>query len=169
MCPSSSVSTALLADSVDMLGDAIIYGFSFYVVSRGSVWQARAGLLKGAQPRQAHVDIVGSAAAQQEQTRDRARGRHGQHWLSIWMNSPSSANVSNQWTYRVVTLLFAFVGTRIVGRVSIRHSLNPFLERVGGHIGYVVVPQGQAATPYHLSAPRKGRANERAWPSGSVR
>ena len=35
-------STALLADSVDMLGDAIVYGFSLYVVGRGSVWQARA-------------------------------------------------------------------------------------------------------------------------------
>jgi len=41
-------STALLADSVDMLGDAIVYGFSLYVVGRGSVWQARAALLKGA-------------------------------------------------------------------------------------------------------------------------
>ena len=40
-------STALLADSVDMLGDAIVYGFSLYVVTRGSVWQARAALLKG--------------------------------------------------------------------------------------------------------------------------
>jgi predicted acetyltransferase len=39
------------------------------------------------------------------------------------------------------TFLFAFVGTRIVGRVSIRHSLNEFLERVGGHIGYAVVPE----------------------------
>jgi predicted acetyltransferase len=39
------------------------------------------------------------------------------------------------------TFLFAFVGPRIVGRVSIRHSLNAFLERVGGHIGYVVVPE----------------------------
>jgi len=39
------------------------------------------------------------------------------------------------------TFLFAFAGTRIVGRVSIRHSLNAFLERVGGHIGYVVVPE----------------------------
>lgn len=36
---------------------------------------------------------------------------------------------------------FAFAGTSIVGRVSIRHSLNPALERVGGHIGYVVVPE----------------------------
>jgi Co/Zn/Cd efflux system component len=40
-------STALLADSVDMLGDAIVYGFSLYVVARGAVWQARAALLKG--------------------------------------------------------------------------------------------------------------------------
>jgi len=40
-----------------------------------------------------------------------------------------------------MTFLFAFVETRIVGRVSIRHSLNDFLSRVGGHIGYVVVPE----------------------------
>lgn len=39
------------------------------------------------------------------------------------------------------TFLFAFVSGRIVGRVSIRHSLNAFLDRVGGHIGYVVVPE----------------------------
>jgi predicted acetyltransferase len=38
------------------------------------------------------------------------------------------------------TFLFAFAGTSIVGRVSIRHSLNRYLERFGGHIGYVVVP-----------------------------
>jgi predicted acetyltransferase len=38
------------------------------------------------------------------------------------------------------TFLFAFDGARIVGRVAIRHELNDFLRRVGGHIGYVVVP-----------------------------
>ena len=37
-------STALFADSVDMLGDAIVYGFSLYVISRGLFWQARAAL-----------------------------------------------------------------------------------------------------------------------------
>jgi cation diffusion facilitator family transporter len=41
-------STALLADSVDMLGDALVYGFSLYVVGRGALWQARGALLKGA-------------------------------------------------------------------------------------------------------------------------
>jgi Co/Zn/Cd efflux system component len=40
-------STALLADSVDMLGDALVYGFSLYVVARGPRWQARAAMLKG--------------------------------------------------------------------------------------------------------------------------
>jgi len=40
-------STALLSDSVDMLGDAIVYGVSLYAAMRGPVWQARAALLKG--------------------------------------------------------------------------------------------------------------------------
>jgi Co/Zn/Cd efflux system component len=40
-------STALFADSVDMLGDAIVYGFSLYVIDRDSIWKARAALLKG--------------------------------------------------------------------------------------------------------------------------
>ena len=40
-------STALIADSVDMLGDAIAYGFSLYVVGRGPQWLARGALLKG--------------------------------------------------------------------------------------------------------------------------
>jgi predicted acetyltransferase len=39
------------------------------------------------------------------------------------------------------TFLFAFDASRIVGRVSIRHQLDDLLRRVGGHIGYVVVPE----------------------------
>lgn len=39
------------------------------------------------------------------------------------------------------TFLFAFKGHRVVGRVSIRHELNDFLCRLGGHIGYAVVPE----------------------------
>lgn len=53
------------------------------------------------------------------------------------------------------TFLFAFVGPSIVGRVSIRHALNEVLERVGGHIGYVVVPAsrrcGYATTMLRLA------------------
>jgi predicted acetyltransferase len=39
------------------------------------------------------------------------------------------------------TFRFAFLGLRIVGRVSIRHRLTAALERCGGHIGCVVVPE----------------------------
>jgi len=39
-------SVALLADSLDMLGDALVYGFSLYVVGRGAVWKARAAASK---------------------------------------------------------------------------------------------------------------------------
>lgn len=40
-------STSLLADAADMLGDALVYGFSLYVLTRNEIWQARAALLKG--------------------------------------------------------------------------------------------------------------------------
>ena len=40
-------STALLADSLDMLGDALVYGFSLYVVGRSVRWRAGGALLKG--------------------------------------------------------------------------------------------------------------------------
>jgi predicted acetyltransferase len=38
------------------------------------------------------------------------------------------------------TFLVADVAGGIVGRTSIRHGLNDFLEREGGHIGYGVLP-----------------------------
>jgi predicted acetyltransferase len=53
------------------------------------------------------------------------------------------------------TFLFAFKGPRIVGRVAIRHRLTDVLLRVGGHIGFVVVPefrrQGHASTILRLA------------------
>jgi predicted acetyltransferase len=64
------------------------------------------------------------------------------------INLPSPRHVPS-------TFVFAFVGARIVGRASIRHSLNEFLECEGGHIGYVVVPefrrQGYATAILRLS------------------
>ena len=41
-------SSALLADSLDNLGDALTYAFSLYAVSRGTVVKARVALFKGA-------------------------------------------------------------------------------------------------------------------------
>jgi cation diffusion facilitator family transporter len=40
-------STALLADALDMLGDALVYGFSLFVLRRSARWQAGAALAKG--------------------------------------------------------------------------------------------------------------------------
>jgi Co/Zn/Cd efflux system component len=40
-------SVSLLADSLDMLGDALVYGFSLYVVARGARMKAQAAFLKG--------------------------------------------------------------------------------------------------------------------------
>jgi cation diffusion facilitator family transporter len=43
-----SGSSALLADSLDMLGDSFVYAFSLFVIHRSLAWHARAALLKGA-------------------------------------------------------------------------------------------------------------------------
>ncbi len=40
-------SASLMADSLDSLGDALVYAFSLYVLSRGERWKAGAALLKG--------------------------------------------------------------------------------------------------------------------------
>ncbi|MBT3983557.1 MAG: GNAT family N-acetyltransferase [Bacteriovoracaceae bacterium] len=39
------------------------------------------------------------------------------------------------------TNLYGFLGKKIVGRVSIRHTLNSFLKNYGGHIGYGILPE----------------------------
>ncbi len=40
-------SVSLVADSLDMLGDALVYGFSLYVVTRGARMKAVSALFKG--------------------------------------------------------------------------------------------------------------------------
>jgi len=40
-------SVSLIADSLDMLGDALVYAFSIYVVAGGARMKAKAALLKG--------------------------------------------------------------------------------------------------------------------------
>jgi predicted acetyltransferase len=39
------------------------------------------------------------------------------------------------------SMLYGFVGGEIIGRVSVRHVLNDYLRRRGGHIGYAVAPR----------------------------
>ena len=38
------------------------------------------------------------------------------------------------------TFLVGVIDGQIVGRLSLRHRLNDFLARIGGHIGYGVIP-----------------------------
>lgn len=40
-------STALLADSLDMLGDVFVYAISLYAMNRGGRWLAKAAFMKG--------------------------------------------------------------------------------------------------------------------------
>ena len=42
-----AASTALVADSLDMLGDALVYAFSLYVIARTDAWKATSALMKG--------------------------------------------------------------------------------------------------------------------------
>jgi predicted acetyltransferase len=65
------------------------------------------------------------------------------------------------------TCLFAFRGDEIVGRVSVRHRLNEHLLRVGGHIGYGVLPEyrGQGIATRLL---RRGLEEARALGIGRV-
>lgn len=55
------------------------------------------------------------------------------------------------------TRLYAFVDGKIVGRVSLRHTLNQKLRERGGHIGYSVAPayrgRGYATEMFRQSIP----------------
>ena len=42
-----SHSTALLGDSLDMLGDAFVYAMSLYVIGKNTKWRASVSLIKG--------------------------------------------------------------------------------------------------------------------------
>lgn len=55
-------STALLADSVDFLGDALTYGLSLFAVSRGDALKARIALFKGALILLAALVVLGQIA-----------------------------------------------------------------------------------------------------------
>ena len=39
------------------------------------------------------------------------------------------------------TMLYGFLNSKIVGRVSVRHTLNENLLKRGGHIGYSIAPK----------------------------
>jgi cation diffusion facilitator family transporter len=55
-------STSLLADALDMLGDALVYGFSLFVLARSAHWQAGAALAKGGFMLAFGLGVLGEAA-----------------------------------------------------------------------------------------------------------
>jgi cation diffusion facilitator family transporter len=57
-------STALLSDSLDMLGDALVYGFSLYVLHRSELWRVRAAQAKGVVMVLFGVSVLAQAAYQ---------------------------------------------------------------------------------------------------------
>ncbi len=59
------------------------------------------------------------------------------------------------------TVLAATVQDQLVGRISIRHQLNAWLARYGGHIGYAVVP-GFRGRGYGTEILRQGLVVARA-------
>jgi predicted acetyltransferase len=59
-------------------------------------------------------------------------------YLKILAEQQAGIGLPSGWV--PATFLVADVAGEIVGRSSIRHALNDFLEREGGHVGYGVLP-----------------------------
>jgi Co/Zn/Cd efflux system component len=55
-------STSLLADALDMLGDAFVYGLTLFVLTRSARWQAGAALVKGGFMLVFGLGVLGEAA-----------------------------------------------------------------------------------------------------------
>lgn len=55
-------SVSLVADSLDMLGDALVYGFSLYVIARGAKMKAVSALVKGGIMAAFGLFVLGQAA-----------------------------------------------------------------------------------------------------------
>ncbi|MGE3680184.1 MAG: cation diffusion facilitator family transporter [Bdellovibrionales bacterium] len=54
-------STSLLADSLDMLGDAFVYGISIYAIGRSIKWGASTSLIKGSIMTLFGLGVIGEA------------------------------------------------------------------------------------------------------------
>ena len=54
-------SNALMADALDMLGDAVVYGFSLFAIQLDPIWRTRSGILKATIMSVFAFSILGSA------------------------------------------------------------------------------------------------------------
>tara|TARA_R110000868_G_scaffold104087_5_gene286281 strand:+ start:10082 stop:10573 length:492 start_codon:yes stop_codon:yes gene_type:complete len=63
---------------------------------------------------------------------------HEQH-LKILSDHHHGINLPSDFV--ASTMLYGFVGDKIIGRVHVRHTLNDNLLKRGGHMGYAVSPR----------------------------
>ena len=61
-------------------------------------------------------------------------------WAAYLQHRDDQKHGRNLGAWVPSTFLVGVVNERLVGRVSVRHELNDFLRRKGGHIGYCVLP-----------------------------
>lgn len=104
----SAHSAALLADSLDMLGDAVVYGLSLYTAERNAVWKTRAAvakamvmglfgatvlahvMLRTISPSVPHLETMGAIGAL-------ALGCNGLCFLLLWNHRTNDINMRSVW------------------------------------------------------------------------
>ncbi len=136
-------SVALIADSLDMLGDALVYGFSLYAVTRGAREKARVGAAEGRHHGGVRTDGV-VAGDLQVAASGNARGRtdrrrsvllallaNGSCLALLWRHRADDINMRSVWLcsrndiIANVSVLFAAVGVWQLARPGPISSLVP--------------------------------------------
>jgi len=131
-------STALLADSLDMLGDALVYGFSLYVVARSEAWKAGAALLKGGimgafgffvlghagykllYPQVPHVEAVGSIGLL-------ALAANSLCLILLWRHRAADVNMRSVWLCSRNDIIANMSVLAAAGGIGLTHSQGPDL------------------------------------------
>jgi cation diffusion facilitator family transporter len=120
-------SISLVADSLDMLGDAMVYGFSLYVVARSATMKAKAALLKGVIMAAFGLFVLGQAIYRITYPQLPvfetigvigllALAANGTCFLLLWRHRADDINMSSVWLcsrndiIANVSVLFAAVG-----------------------------------------------------------
>ena len=129
-------SSALMADSVDMLGDALVYALSLYALRRGLRWEAGAAIAKG-------VIILGFGMVVLVEIADKlAHGIPPSSTLMLAFGSGAlAANLL------CLGLLWRFRGANVNMRSTFECSRNDVLSNIGVLVAAGLVAATSAAWP----------------------
>jgi cation diffusion facilitator family transporter len=129
-------SSALMADSVDMLGDAFVYALSLYALHRGARWEAGAAIAKG-------VIILGFGMAVLVEIADKlAHGIPPSSTLMLAFGSGAlAANLL------CLGLLWRFRGANVNMRSTFECSRNDVVSNIGVLLAAGLVTATGAAWP----------------------